>query len=70
MQRTGERRRNGGFKLLLRGGRKIADGAHRTRFVLHLDHDDGVLCAVNLFQVVEQRGEGMLVGLEVGGRVW
>ena len=64
-----ELRGNGRVKLLLRGGAEVADGADRAGLVLHLNHNDGVLRGVDCLDVTEQRGEGCLIGFEVGHRV-
>ncbi len=64
-----EVRGNGRVKLLLRGGAEVADGADGAGLVLHLNHDDGVLGGVDGLDVTQERGEGCLIGVEIGGRV-
>ena len=67
MEGAGEVGGDVGFEGLLRGGGEVADGADGAGLVLDLDHDDGVLRAVDGLEVLHEGGEGGDVGGEVVG---
>ena len=51
------------FESLVGRGRAVARIALESDFVLHLDHDDGVLPAIDFLHVPHERGEGARVGV-------
>ena len=56
-----------GLEGFLGGGGEVADGADGAGLVFDLDHDDGVLRAVDGLDVSHEGGEGVLVGFEIDG---
>ena len=57
---------NGAGERGVGGVRAVARVAEDADLVLDLDHEDGVLGAVELAEMSHERGEGADVGLEVG----
>ncbi len=58
--------RNGLRESLVGQGRAVAGVSGHSHFVFHLDHDDGVLAAVDFAHVPHEGRKGAGIGVAVG----